>query len=75
LIVKQPLFEGAVYGGYAAAIDMANVGYRYLNGRDTSLKTNIQANDVDGRRDEYLTEAGLEVKLPKTHGLLTGVTG
>jgi hypothetical protein len=75
LIVKQPLFEGAVYGGYAAAIDMANVGYRYLNGRDTALKTNIQANDVDGRRDEYLSEAGLEVKLPKTHGLLTGVTG
>jgi hypothetical protein len=75
LIVKEPLFEGTIYGGYAAAIDLGNIKYRYMQGRDTSLKTNIQANDADGRRDEYLTEAGLEVRLPKTHGLLTGVTG
>jgi hypothetical protein len=75
LIVKQPLFEGAVYGGYAAAVDVKNINYRPLEGRDTSLKTNIQDNDSDGRRDEYLTEAGLQAKLPKTHGLLTGVTG
>ncbi|MDK2821848.1 MAG: hypothetical protein PWP31_1813 [Clostridia bacterium] len=74
-IVMERLFEGAVYGGYAVALDMKNIKYRPLNGRDTKLKTNIQANDEDGRRDEYITEAGLEVRLPKTHGVLTGVTG
>lgn len=75
LVVKEPLFEGAIYGGYGTVIDLKNIKYRPLNGRDTSLKTNIQDNDADGRRDEYLTEAGLEVRLPKTHGLITGVTG
>lgn len=73
-IVYEPLFEGAIYGGYAAIVDVDNVKYRPLKGRDTSLRTNIQAADVDGRTDEYLTEAGLELKLPKTHALLTGVT-
>jgi hypothetical protein len=73
-IVHEPLFEGAVYGGYAAIVDTENIKYRPLKGRDTKLETNIQANDVDGRTDQYITEAGLEVRLPKTHALLTGVT-
>jgi hypothetical protein len=73
-IVYEPLFEGVVYGGQAAIIDVENVRYRPLKGRDTSLSTNIQANDIDGRTDQYLTEAGLEVRLPETHALLTGVT-
>jgi hypothetical protein len=73
-LVHEPLFEGAVYGGYAAFIDVENVKYRPLKGRDTTLETNVQANDVDGRTDQYLTEAGLEVRLPATHALLTGVT-
>lgn len=73
-LLHEPLFEGALYGGYAACIDVENVKYRPLKGRDTSLRTNIQANDVDAREDEYLTEAGLEVRSPKTHALLTGVT-
>lgn len=74
-IVKEPLFEGTIYGGYGAVLDMKHIKYKPLEGRDTSLKTNIQAPDVDGRRDEYLTEAGLQVRLPKAHGLITGVTG
>jgi hypothetical protein len=73
-IVHEPLFEGTTYGGYAAIIDVENIKYRPLKGRDTKLETNIQANDVDGRTDQYITEAGLEVRSPKTHALLTGVT-
>jgi hypothetical protein len=73
-LVHDPLLEGAVYGGYAAVIDVENVKYRPLKGRDTKLETNIQANDEDQRKDQYLTEAGLEVRLPKTHALITGVT-
>lgn len=72
-LVYEPLFEGAVYGGYGAVLDVENIKYRPLNGRDTKLKTNIQANDQDQRTDEYLTEAGLEVRQPKTHCLITGV--
>jgi len=66
--------EGAVYGGYGIIIDPENVTWRPLDGSDTSLRTNIQANDADGRIDEYLTEGGLEVRLKETHAVLTGVT-
>lgn len=74
-IVKEPLFEGAVYGGYAALLDMDYVYYCPLSGRDTKLETNIQNNDEDGFKDQYLTEAGIKIQLPKAHALLTGVTG
>jgi hypothetical protein len=73
-IVHEPLFEGTTYGGYAAILDVENVKYRPMKGRDTKLETNIQAPDVDGRIDQYITEAGLEVRNPETHALLTGVT-
>lgn len=66
--------EGAVYGGYGLIIDPENVTYRPLEGSDTTLKTNIQANDADGRIDEYITEGGLEVRNKETHAVLTGVT-
>lgn len=46
------------------------VAYRFLSGRDTSLRTNIQANDVDAWEDEYLTECGLQVAQERKHGRL-----
>lgn len=58
------------YADYAFILDMENISYRPLKGRDTKLMTNIQNNDEDGRRDMYQTEAGLEIKLPKTHGII-----
>lgn len=72
--VYEPLFEGAVYGAQAAILDVENIKYRPLQGRDTNLETNIQNNDEDQRKDQYITEAGIELRLPKTHALLTGVT-
>lgn len=57
---------------YGIILDMDNVRYAYLEGRDTKLYTNIQANDVDGVVDEYRTECSIEVKLPDTHFLITG---
>ena len=74
-IAKHNLLEGAVYGGYGILIDPDNIKYRNLNGRDTKLKTDTQAPDMDGWQDEYITEAGLQVVLPKTHAVLYGVTG
>ena len=58
------------YENLAIGVDMKNIQYRPLKGRDTTLKTNIQNNDEDGWRDEYLTEAGLQVRLPETHWYL-----
>ena len=71
--VAEPLLRGP-WEDYCVAVDMKNVAYRPLVGngvnRDTHIMTNIQNNDVDGRKDMILTEAGLEISLPETHAVL-----
>jgi hypothetical protein len=82
-IVVDDLLEGATYGGYAIALDVKSgaVKYRFLNGdgpggsRDTKLHTNVQERDRDGRRDEYITECGLQAGHASRNGVLYGVTG
>lgn len=74
LMNEQRILDGAVYGAYGIVLDPENVRFCPLQGRDTKLETNIQPNDQDGRKDQYITEAGLEVQLAKTHGVITGVT-
>ena len=72
--VAHPLFRGHSEN-ICAVIDLANVSYRPLVGnglnRDTFVETNIQDNSVDGRKDQIITECGLEIMLPETHALLT----
>jgi len=71
--VQEPLLRGP-WEDYAVCVDLKNVAYRPLVGngvsRDTFIETNIQANDEDGRRDQIITEAGLEISLPETHAVL-----
>ena len=71
-VIYDPLLAESGHADYGRVIDPENVRYCHLDGRDTKLKTNIQENDRDGIKDEYLTECSLEVRLPKTHMLLTG---
>tara|TARA_E500000305_G_scaffold109802_2_gene115782 strand:+ start:4150 stop:5496 length:1347 start_codon:yes stop_codon:yes gene_type:complete len=71
--VAEPLLRGP-WENYCCAVDMKNVAYRPLVGnginRDTFVETNIQGNDEDGRRDQIITEAGLEISLPETHAVM-----
>ena len=71
--VPEPLLRGP-WEDYCAMVDMSNVKYRVLaaNGlnRDTTITTNIQTDETDGRRDMILTESGLEVQLPETHAIM-----
>ena len=71
--VAEPLFRNQDEN-IAIAVDLANVKYRPLAGngvsRDTHIITNVQDNNMDGRKDMVLTEAGLEISLPETHALL-----
>jgi len=71
--VMEPLLRGP-WADHAVCVDLNNVAYRPLVGngesRDTQILTNIQNNDVDGRKDMILTEAGLEISLPETHAVL-----
>ena len=72
-IVHNPLFVED-YAGYGFLLDMDCFKYRYMNNRDTKLYTNVQAPDVDGQIDQYLTECGLQRVHPAKCALLKGVT-
>jgi len=71
-IIHNPLFVGA-YAGYGFLVDLNCFKYKYMNNRDTMLKTNVQGNDVDGIVDQYVTETGLERKQAPLCALIKGV--
>lgn len=78
MLVYHRLMEGSEFGGYIMVADVEELAYRWLGNdsvsRDTKLLPNRQENDRDGRKDEYLTEAGLEYGNEITHGVMTGIT-
>ena len=52
----------------AFIIDPSAIIYRYM--RDTKMQDNIQANDADTQKGQWLTEAGLEIRHEKTMGYI-----
>lgn len=77
-IVKHRLMESGtkdvLAGERAWAIDPKMLTMRtFVNGR-TKLRTDVQVPGVDGWIDEYLTETGLQFKVPAVHGVLKNVT-
>lgn len=70
----HPLFtQNPTLRNNALILDVGNLVYRYLAGRDTELLKNRQANDADHRKDEWLTEAGLELRFPESHMYIQNV--
>jgi hypothetical protein len=51
----------ALYSKSAFIVDFSALKWRYLRNRDTKFKDNIQNNDEDRRKGQWLTEGGLEV--------------
>ena len=64
------LFAGWKGTGYI--IDMDGIMMRPL--RPTTLETNIQANDADYYKDQYLTEGSFVVAEDPCHGYVSGIT-
>ena len=57
---RHPLFnQSAFMSKCAVVLDLSAVRYRYL--QDTVFQDNIQANDADQQKGQWLTEAGLEL--------------
>lgn len=54
-------------------LDIGFMKYRPLNDRDTVLLANRQQNDVDGRLDEWFTEATLELNFPESNMIIENV--
>jgi hypothetical protein len=72
-IVHNPLFVND-WAGHAYLLDLDCFKYRFMNNRDTKLRVNVQAPDIDGQVDEYLTEAGLQRAQAAKCAMLKGVT-
>lgn len=77
-LVTHWLLEGETLGGQIWILDTDVTKYRFLKNkrgsRDSHIRKEIQNNDVDGRKDEWLTEGGLEFGLEKRHGKIIGIT-
>ncbi len=58
----------------ALILDMDNIVYRYLDGRDVKFEKDLQEPGVDAKHAGWIGECGLEVHHPMTHALITGVT-
>ncbi len=56
-------------------VDMGDICYHALQDRDTALLKNRQTRDRDKRKDEWLTEMGIEYRMPERHMLIDGLTG
>ena len=75
-IIIHPLLTGSVYDGYMVAFDPSMVRMAVPEGGDRfMLYPDLQPLDQQGYKDEYRTDCGLEVRLTKTMGLMTGITG
>lgn len=55
-------------------VDLPYLNYRYMKGRDTQLKRNVQGNDADAAKHYYLTECGLEMTQSKVHHVIKNWT-
>lgn len=62
------------YAGQAVLIDMKDLVYRYLEGYDLTLKTNLQPKNVHYLLDEYAGHIGLELHNPLDHARIYGVS-
>lgn len=55
-------------------LDLGNLRFRPLTDSDTKFLKGRQETDRDGRKDEWITEAGLELKFPESCGYLKDAT-
>lgn len=74
VITEHPLFSATPgISNDLLVIDTANLRYRHL--QDTTYLKDREDKGVDGKCDEYLTEAGLEVWHGLTHARVRNIDG
>lgn len=72
----HPLFtENPRFTNSAFILDIGSIKYHALTDSDTELLNNRQARDYDGRKDEWLTEYGLEIQFPERHMFIDNLGG
>jgi hypothetical protein len=68
-VVVNPMLRGD-FEDIAFVLDMNHLAYRVLQGRDTTLETNVEDKGTDGVIDQYLTEAGLQIENLNAHAVI-----
>lgn len=54
----------------AVALDFGNLAWRTMATRDIQLRTDVVKDGRDGQTDEWLVEAGLELRNEQTHAIM-----
>ena len=67
--VAHPMLNG-VHEDFAVAIDFSNFDWRPLAGRNLKLRKDVVKDGMDGQMDEWLIEAGAEIRNEQTHAIL-----
>jgi len=73
-LVPHRLMNQAPYNGYAIAITPANVKLTHLRPEMTEILNDVQTPGQDAKESGLLSEYGLQLVLPETHGYLAGIT-
>lgn len=70
-VIMHPMFRQIPgFESTMLVLDLPYVKYRYMEGRDTQLKRDIQAPDADGTEHYYMTECGLELLQGRPHTII-----
>lgn len=73
-VVYEPYFdEVSSLNGYGVALDLNLIKFVYFVNGVLRAFDDIQENDRDGRKGEWLMEFGVQVNVPKAHSILKGV--
>ena len=73
---QHPLFVNAPeMNNSAFYIDLGYLKYRPVTDSDTDIQQMIQENDADKRKDQWLTDAGLECPYPEAHMYVENLGG
>lgn len=71
-LLRWPLLD-YFHPDRAFLLDMNHIRYVYMRGRDTKLYVDRQANDIDGKTNEYLSDCGVQVNFEHAHAALFGL--
>ena len=71
-LIRWPLLD-YFHPDRAFLLDLNHIRYVYMRGRDTKLYVDRQANDIDGKTNEYLSDCGVQVNFEHAHAALFGL--
>lgn len=77
ILVRTPHFGHPgmvdVYGGHIVTLDPDQIKYAYLNNAENELRKDIQENDRDGVKDEWIAEVGLQLTNETSGSIMKGI--